>query len=396
MKFSNIKFEVIGDSYSRFYKEMLNLSLPCTNIVEIKDVLYFEVPVEYKKNCENLCTDLGYSYKILSEKGVSVFLKRLWNHKGLLVGGLTALAFCLISGNFVFKIDILSDNQSAERSVMAVLNENNVGTLSYIPKLNFAYLERELKQKVDEISWAGISVSGSTLTIDVVDNVPKPAERSFRLPCNLVAICDGVIDKAEVFEGELVKTVGSGVAKGDIIVSGTIVAEDEQTAEDEDEQPPENVKYVHSVGNIYGTFEKKVTVTQNYSDTRKTVSDKTKKKHYFKLFDVEVPLFVSSPKGNYIAESTYSQAHIGSLKFPFGIKTLRLNEYSYEKCVYNDSEAEEKAREQLSKYEKNFFKDYEIQSKNVKTQKTENGITLTADYILYGNIACESEFFIKK
>ncbi|MGN1133819.1 MAG: sporulation protein YqfD, partial [Oscillospiraceae bacterium] len=182
MKFSSIKFKVIGDSYSRFYKEMLNLALPCRNIVEIKDVLYFEIPVEYKKVCEELCTNFGYSYEILSEKGILVFLKRLLNHKGIIAGGIFAFLFCMISGNFVFRINILTDNQSAKNSIMAVLDENNVGTLSYIPDLKFAYLERELKQKVNEISWAGISVSDSTLTVDVVENIPKPESRFFRLP----------------------------------------------------------------------------------------------------------------------------------------------------------------------------------------------------------------------
>ncbi|MGN1133602.1 MAG: sporulation protein YqfD, partial [Oscillospiraceae bacterium] len=232
---------------------------------------------------------------------------------------------------------------------------------------------------------------------DVVENIPKPESRFFRLPSNLVAVCDGVIDKAEVFQGELIKTVGSGVAKGDVIVSGTIdLGTDEIYSEDEEEQKSDNIKYVHSEGNIYGTFEKKVTVSQSYSDTEKVVSDKTIKRHYFQLFDVNVPLFLSCPEGNYIAKSTYSQAHIGSMKFPFGIKTVKLNKYSHEKCLYNESEAEKKAREQLSKYEKNFFNDYEIKSKTVKITKTKEGVSLTAYYKLYGNIACQSEFFIKK
>lgn len=49
--------------------------------------------------------------------------------------------------------------------------------------------------------------------------------QSNRLPSNLVAKRDAVIDKAEVFDGELKTTVGSAVLKGETLVSGVVVNE---------------------------------------------------------------------------------------------------------------------------------------------------------------------------
>ena len=39
------KFKVLGDNYSRFYREIYNGNIPCNNMSEEKEVLYFEISV---------------------------------------------------------------------------------------------------------------------------------------------------------------------------------------------------------------------------------------------------------------------------------------------------------------------------------------------------------------
>ena len=168
MTFGYKNFKVIGDSYTRFYREVLNRKLPCMDIKELKGVLYFRVSVEFSREITDLCDELGLVYEITKRKGLFTKVKKLLAHKGIIIGAASVAAVCIVLSNFVFKFNILCDDADIQKAILAVLKENGVEAGSYIPNLNLVVLERELKQKVDDISWAGISVSGSTLTIDVV------------------------------------------------------------------------------------------------------------------------------------------------------------------------------------------------------------------------------------
>ena len=83
--------------------------------------------------------------------------------------------------------------------------------------------KRALKQKVEGISWAGITRKGDTLIIDVIETEGDTKRESNRYPSNLVACENGVIEKIEVYDGQLKIPVGSGVTKGDIVVGGEII-----------------------------------------------------------------------------------------------------------------------------------------------------------------------------
>ncbi|MGN0601326.1 MAG: sporulation protein YqfD [Oscillospiraceae bacterium] len=395
MTFGNVKLQVIGDNYSRFYKEMLLRHLPCNDIREIKGVLTFNISVEYLKEIKALLQELNFEYRILKKRGIFLKVLRLLRHKGIILGALAVLIACIVLSNFVFRFNILCDSEETKEAILAVLNENGVEPGSYIPSLNLVYLERELKQKVEDISWAGISVSGSTLTIDIVKNIPEPESRKIRLPCNLIATCDAVIDKIELYDGQLMTTVGSAVTKGDVIVSGTVVNEN-ISYEDGKEIKDIDTKYVRSLANIYGTFEKTVVINQPYSDTKKTVSDNVIKKRYLKIFDLQIPLFLSIPEGNYESSSQYNGIVIFGKDIPVGINTVSFSEYSFTENKYTEKETEQMAAEKLKKYEKNYFGDYEIKDVKTNERKTEEGIVLTAVYTLYGEIAKEAEFFIEK
>lgn len=395
MTFGYKNFKVIGDSYTRFYREVLNRKLPCMDIKELKGVLYFRVSVEFSREITDLCDELGLVYEITKRKGLFTKVKKLLAHKGIIIGAASVAAVCIVLSNFVFKFNILCDDADIQKAILAVLKENGVEAGSYIPNLNLVVLERELKQKVDDISWAGISVSGSTLTIDVVKNVEEPESRKVRMPCNLIAKYDAVIDKIEVFDGQLMTTIGSAVVKGDILVSGTVVNET-ITYENGKEIKDIDIKYVRSLAKIYGTFEQKVIIEQTFEDKQEVISEETIKKRYLRIFDMEIPLFFTAPKGNYISESEYSGLSIGENEIPIGINTVSLNKYSFEENIYSESEALQLAKEQLSKYEENFFDDYEIKNVETTEEITEEGVLLTAVYTLYGEISKESEFFIAK
>nr|MDE6149726.1 sporulation protein YqfD [Ruminococcus sp.] len=357
MIFGYVNFSIIGDNYTKLYNQIIEQKLPCVNLTEKKGVLTFKISVEYAENIKALCDMLNLDYEIKNKRGFFTIVSRFKKHIGILLGVVLIIASCIFLSNFVFRIKILCSDNTIKKDILAVLKENDAGTGSYIPNLNCVNLERELKQKVDGISWAGISVSGSTLTIDIVENIPKTEIQNNRLPSNLVAKRDAIIDKAEVFDGQLVTTVGSAVLKGETLVSGVVVNE-KVRYKDGKEEKETHTKYVRSLANIFGTFEETVTVFQPFKDTQKIVSNKTIKKRYLRLFDTDVPMFISFPEGEFLSNTEYKNFSLFGFEFPIGVKKIYLNEFSYEDIILNEKEATENALKKLENYKSNFLGDY--------------------------------------
>lgn len=395
MFFGFAEYEISGDNYTKIYKYIMNNNIPCADIRERKGILYLKTGVEYKSELEDVFRALNMDFSVIKRKGLAYRLKKLLVKKGIIAGGIAAFVIALILSNMLWSIEIMCDDADIQKDIKAVLAENGVSSGSFLPSNNYRYLERQLKQKVDGISWAGISVKGTSLIIDVVENVEEPEYRKSRLPCDLVATHDAVIEKVEVYDGQLVTPVGSGVRKGDVLVSGTIVNEKIYYKNGE-EMKDIYKRYARSCGTVYGTFTQKMTFFQPFTSSEMVVSEKSKDRAYLKILDVNIPLFLNKTEGNYTEETSYTSLKLFGAELPVGIIHSKLNEYSYEEHTLSKEKAMAKANEQKEKYEHNFLGDYEIKSTDKQEEYSEEGVTLTVEYTLYGNISEEVEFFINK
>lgn len=81
---------------------------------------------------------------------------------------------------------------------------------------------------------------------------------------------------------------------------------------------------------------------------------------------------------------------------PFGITTCELEEYKFSQDTMTEQQALDAVHEKAYLYEENFLSDYEIKDRHIEDNVTENGVTATVTYTLYGELCREVEFFIKK
>ena len=83
----------------------------------------------------------------------------------------------------------------SEKALCRYLKEEGVETGTYIPSIDLIVTERALKQKVEGISWAGITRKGDTLISTLLKTEGDTKRESNRYPSNLVACENGVIEK---------------------------------------------------------------------------------------------------------------------------------------------------------------------------------------------------------
>lgn len=395
MELMRYHYSVICAETQKFFSSLKQQKINAYNISEKNSIVTLDIAFSEKRRFEKLCADIGAQAEIISKGRLIRAFEKAKKRSGLAVGAVICMAAMAIVKNYAVDIEILSDDEQIKASVMNVLYENGIAPGAYIPSIDLVKTERELKQNVGGISWAGISVTDCTLTIDVIEKLPQEKAANERMPSDLVASHDGVIEDIEIYNGLLVKPLGSGVLKGDVIVSGKIPIKKTELQDDKF-VTFDTVKYVRSVGKIYGTYEQTQVFEQPLTDTKLTVTPKTKNEKYLNVFSCKIPLFFKAPSGFYITEENYQPLEILGVQTPVGITTAALNEYSFETTYYTKKQAKALAAQQRERYEKNFLADCEIKSRHTDVEYKKDRVVLTVKYKIYGEMGEESYFFINK
>ena len=183
--------------------------------------------------------------------------------------------------------------------------------------------------------------------------------------------------------------------KGDVIVSGDVLGDLSYSRKG-------YVKhfYVHyytrSLGKIYGSFERKEVFCQPYSISEKAITEEPEEKRFLCLFDVYIPLFFDCEDHSIIGPYEENKLSFMDCELPVGIRTVKLTEYEISERPLSVQQAEEYSKRLAANYEVNFLSEYEIKDKKYTVDIRNDGVYLTAEYSLFGEISEEVDFFISK
>lgn len=384
-------------SPQKLYALLKEHSLQTENIVSdsTDDSVRLSVSFFRRRHFEKLLTEHGFAYEKQREGAFCKLPALMKARAGLLTGAAICAAAILTAQYFVLTVDVLTDDETIRRDVMNVMLEDGVTLGRYIPSVNCLELERDLKQRVTGISWAGVSITDSRLVIDVIKSVGKSKRHYDRMPSNLVAKHSGTIEKAEIYNGLLKTPVGSGVLRGDLLVSGRIPVR-KREVHDGEKVIVESEKCVRSIGTLYGRYTEVRTFEQPYSEQSMVMNGSRDDRRYLCVFGAEIPLFIGGDKGLYRETEEYSQLDVFGNSLPVGIKKVRREGYGFSAVNYSREQAAVRADEKRLTYEQNFLAGERIISRKIDSELTENCAKLTVTYELYGVMSEEREFFIKK
>ena len=389
--FGGYEISIEQEHSYKLYKHIKSNRLPIQNISEKNGRVTFYSPAEAKAGID----EIGIPYEIISVKGLVKYLHMLLSKKGMLAGAAVSILLIAFFSRYILSFEILCSNAELNEKIMSVLSANGVTTGNKISDINFTVAERELKSSIDELSWAGITVEGCKVIIDVIENVDKPEYTKKRLPSNLISVENGIIDKVELVDGQLLKPVGSGVTKGDTIVTGKIDKEEVYYKKGE-EIHEHTTRYTRSIGTVYGTFERTITFEQPFTASKKLLSDNTDTRYTLSIFDTVLPLYFDSSDNFTLIDEKKHTVSFWGIEIPVSVTETDVSTYSYIAVPISKSDAEVLAKQQADLYEKNFLSDFEIKNAEYSYSYNENGVLLTASYSLYGIISKEVDFFIKK
>ena len=238
--------------------------------------------------------------------------------------------------------------------------------------------------KLDDLAWIGINANGSRVYVEIIERIEK--EKGLEkdgAACNLIASRDGVIDHTEIREGQTLVKKGSGVRKGDVLVSGII------------DSPVDGFRFVKARGEVYAktVYSKKREYKLNYTESHYT--GKSKVKYSVKVLDTELPLYLNGkpPYQKFSADESINEYRIPIDIVPsLFIRKNKYSEYYDEEKSRTVSEAIEAGINELTDEVKSELPEgAEIKEQDESHTLTEHGgVEVTVELTCLENIAEQS------
>lgn len=370
-----VEFSGIGGFQEAFISELLEKGVKLKKVKisggRISGVIS---PFDYRAAA---AASRRYGVRIRAGKRKGIYFTALrYSRRIGLYAGLMAF-FLILSIGKATVADIRITGNAPEAQIIQILEECGITRGAPSHGLDLSRAERRILLEVDDVAWVDVSVSGSRVSVTVEEAVPMPEMLASDVPCNLIATRDAMVVEAVVRKGTLITHVGSGVQRGGLIVSGTIV------------DGGEHLLYRHASADIIGEFIETREFFIPYSETIR-IPDGEKTEFKYLVFQDDVyPLFFGKA---YVEDALYTEyTQIPQLLrgTPISIRTGVFTKYRDVDITRSDDDCLAEFRKQRSAFEENFYSEFEIVSAIEKCFPEENGIRFEIDYTLRGNIAEE-------
>lgn len=160
-----------------------------------------------------------------SSRGLPDFLIRFRARYAFLAGLFFALCAVGFLSRFVLTVEVSGNEKVPAAVILSHLRQLGVRPGVYGPALERKQLAQELLLQMDDLSWAALNLHGTRLEVVVREAVKQPERMDESGWFDIVAQADGVVVHVEPEQGDAAVQEGDVVAKGDVLISGTVTLE---------------------------------------------------------------------------------------------------------------------------------------------------------------------------
>lgn len=325
----------------------------------------------------------GVRLRITERHGLPFFINRNKKRWGLGIGLLVLLIACVTIHNFFWIIEINGCETVSKTSLLSSLEEKGVKQGRFKGNLDLHRIERDIQLEFEEIGWMSINVSGSKVEVEIKEKSKVPDLEYSPEYCNIKAKSDGVILSANVRRGTAEVTPGSGVSKGQLLVSGFY------------ENALGEIHFVDADADIVAETKYTFTSACNLrTDYIKPCSEATRSKLEVMWFSFPISFSPEEPLSSSYTET--KQISIYDKLLPVRVKTQYLQSFYNESKNISQKEAEKILKTDLALYKLFALKNAEEIKDTVNFAKGTDLVSLTATINCRENIAVKEKFVVNE
>jgi len=178
--------------------------------------------------------------RIVKKRGLPFIFNKYRKRKTFAAGAVFFLISIFVMTSFVWSVEISGNKELTADFLRKALAGNGIkpGVLKY--KINADRAVDDMMLNFREISWISINVRGTKVKVQLRERKKLPEIIPADVPCDIVALKDGVIKQIVVTEGIEAVMTGETVKVGQILISGRIPVKDEK----------DKFRQVHAMGSV--------------------------------------------------------------------------------------------------------------------------------------------------
>lgn len=354
------------------------------NCIKIKDTNNFEFTTgyRYKKTAVELFRKNNAYFTILSQGGIPYIFDRYKKRAGMWLGAAIAVFAIAVSSNIIWEVRVSGNTYVSDEDIVNNLKTFGVAEGRPIDKDNLEYVYNSFLINEPRISWISVNFDGTIAKVEVKETklVPERLDRTKNI--NIVAKCNGVVKRIDVFDGKGETSKGETVSKGQLLISSFT------------ETRRSGIFMRAARGNVWASTVHcyEIRIKKN---TVLNSEQSVKSKNSIIILGRKIPLYFEAENVSDTAEHTFVTDRFklfGRLKLPFKLEAEIRKSYECINTEISYDEAHNKAKNELEFRIANNIPDAHIIETNETHSENDSEYVFVYELICYEDIGTAVEF----
>ncbi len=265
-----------------------------------------------------VCRKTKCRVKILNKRGLPFILNRYRKRKAFAVGAIFFIIIIYTLTSFIWAVEIEGNERIKTDVIRESLSSLGVkpGVLKYT--IDTDKIVENIMMNTSDIAWIGVLVRGTKVKVEVVERKPAPQMIDRDMPCDIVALRDGIVLLVITKEGKPLVKEGDTVSKDQLLIAGKVDSKIEGI----------QTRFVHAMGEVIARtwYEENCDIERVSVERIRTGNIKNKR--YLLMFNTKISLFLDKTTfENYDKIDNIKKISLGEdAVLPFGFITERYYE----------------------------------------------------------------------
>lgn len=367
---NNLLIVCIKTKYYELLKTLLKLNISYNDLNIKNDKIYFKVSIDDYNKLKLVYKDIRIVKK-LGFNGFKYFIKK---HYILICSFIFSYIILVILSNTIFSVEIITNNYELKRVINLYLEENDIKKHKFVKSHKDI---ENIKKKIldnnkDTLEWIEIERVGTKYIVNLTERVINNKEES-NIKKDIVAKKDALIKYLINESGTSIKEVNELVKKGDVIITGNIIKNDEI------------IDRVNAKGRVYGETWYTVNIVVPYKHIDYENTGKIINHIYLDIFGKKITLIGKYDTKNEIVNR---KVLIDKPYLFFKVINERKELYKYKEHTLTYEEAYKEALKRSKRVieDKLSSDEYILDKKVLKINKYSSKVEVEIFYKVYENI----------
>ena len=376
-----VRFRAKGRSPERFINLTAQNGISLWDAHPVAGGIKACMTVRDYRNIRKTARKASVTTRITKKRGVPFLAAKYRGRIGIPVGAALGIVLLIVLSRFIWTIDINGTEYLSEAKLRTLLGESGVKIGADKYYIDTDKVKRDILLEVEELSWLSVNIYGCHADVEFKEKTKKPELDETDSPCNLKAAQDGVITGITAGEGKPQVKVGSGVAKGDLLVSGVTLTKDNK------------IRCVRARGEVCADVisEKEIKLPKSY--IYNSISENKSDRFRLSFLGAQLPCSLSFRFfDNEVYTRSESFLNVGGKALPLGFVTETAHEVTSVELRTDREQARKVFNKSLMLFEVFEKSEAKIVSKDYEITETPDSYVCEAKLVFNENIAEPVDF----